>query len=54
VEKAERLMEGASAEDRDDLVDGVEAVRDALAQGDSEALDRAAAQLADLIFYLEA
>jgi hypothetical protein len=54
VEKAERLMQVANAEDRDDLVDGVEAVRDALAQSDGEALDRAAAQLADLIHYLEA
>jgi len=53
VEKAERLMEGANSEDRDDLVDGVEAVRDALAQGDREALDRASGQLAELIYYLE-
>jgi molecular chaperone DnaK len=53
VEKAERLMEGANAEDRDDLVDGVEAVRDALEQGDAADLERAAAQLADLIYYLE-
>ena len=54
VEKAERLMERANAEDRDDLVDGIEAVRNALAKGDSEGLDGAAAQLADLIYYLEA
>ena len=53
VEKAERLMEGANAEDRDDLVDGIEAVRDALAQGDAKALGRASAQLADLLYYLE-
>jgi molecular chaperone DnaK (HSP70) len=53
VEKAERLMEGANAEDRDDLVDGIEAVRDALAQGDVKALARASAQLADLLYYLE-
>ncbi len=53
VEKAERLMEGANAEDRDDLVDGVEAVRDALEQGDMAGLERVSAQLADLIYYIE-
>ena len=30
MEKAERLLETAGAEDREDLVDGIEAVRDAL------------------------
>lgn len=53
VEKAERLLEGANPEDRDDLVDGIEAVRDALAQDDAAALEQAVAQLADLIYYLE-
>jgi molecular chaperone DnaK (HSP70) len=54
VEKAERLLEGASPEDRDDLVDGIEAVRDALGQDDAAALEQAVASLADLIYYLEA
>ncbi|WP_020507317.1 Hsp70 family protein [Lamprocystis purpurea] len=53
VEKAERLLDGANAEDRDDLVDGIEAVKDALARDHGEALDKAVAQLADLIYYLE-
>ncbi len=53
VEKAERLLEGANPEDRDDLVDGIEAVRDALAQDDAAALEQAVALLADLIYYLE-
>jgi len=53
VEKAERLLDGANAEDRDDLVDGIEAVKDALANDHGEALDQAVAQLADLIYYLE-
>jgi len=52
VEKAERLMETASAEDREDLVNLAEAVRDALGSGDAEALARATAELSDLIFYL--
>jgi molecular chaperone DnaK len=54
IEKAERLMEGASPEDRDDLVDGVEALRDALAAGDTQAVERASEALTDLVFYLEA
>jgi molecular chaperone DnaK (HSP70) len=54
VEKAERLLEGASPEDRDDLVDGIEAVRDALGQDDATTLEQAVASLADLIYYLEA
>ncbi len=53
VEKAERLLDGANAEDRDDLVDGIEGVKDALARDHGEALDKAVAQLADLIYYLE-
>ncbi len=53
VEKAERLLDGANAEDRDDLVDGIEAVKDALARDHGESLDKAVAQLADLIYYLE-
>ncbi len=53
IEKAERLLEGAGAEDRDDLVDSIEAVRDALAAGDAQALEEATAGLSDLIFYLQ-
>ena len=54
VEKAERLLEGANPEDRDDLVDGIEAVRDALGQDNAAALEQSVASLADLIYYLEA
>lgn len=53
IEKAERLLEGAGTEDRDDLVDSIEAVRDALAEGDAQALEEATAGLSDLIFYLQ-
>jgi molecular chaperone DnaK len=53
VEKAERLLEAANAEDKEDLVDRVESVRDALSEGDQGTLERAVAELSDLIYYLE-
>lgn len=53
VEKAERLLVQASPEDREDLVNGIEAVKDALEQTD-ESLQTAMDGLADLIYYLEA
>ena len=53
IDKAERLMEGANPEDREDLVDLVEAVRDALDGQDASALEQPVSALADLIYYLE-
>jgi molecular chaperone DnaK len=53
VEKAERLLEKSSTEDAEDLVDAIEAVRDAL-NGDDASLRAAMASLADLLYYLEA
>ena len=53
IEKAERLMETANTEDREDLVDLIEGVRDALASGDETALAEAVAALTDLVYYLE-
>ncbi|MEA3274143.1 MAG: Hsp70 family protein [Pseudomonadota bacterium] len=53
IEKAERLLQSANPEDKEDLVDLVESVQDALANGDPEALERAVAELSDLIYYLE-
>ena len=53
LEKAERLMEKANAEDKEDLVDLCEATRDALTQNDIPALERAVAELSDLVYYLE-
>jgi len=52
IEKAERLMESTGGEDREDLIDRVEQLNDALAQGGS-AVQQAAEELSDLIFYLE-
>jgi molecular chaperone DnaK (HSP70) len=53
IEKAERLLDSASPEDREDLVDLIESVRDALAADDPQALTDASAELSDLIYYLE-
>jgi len=53
VEKAERLLEKAGAEDGEDMVNGIEAVKDAMDKSD-EALQLAMDGLADLLYYLEA
>jgi molecular chaperone DnaK (HSP70) len=53
IEKAERLMASANAEDKDDLVDLTEGVKDALANNDIPALERTVAELSDLVYYLE-
>jgi len=53
IEKGRELMETANAEDKEDLVNLVEAVEDALAQGDTAAIERSVVELADLVYYLE-
>ena len=53
VEKAEQLTESSNPEDREDLVNLIEAVQNAIANGDGEALEREVAELSDLIYYLE-
>ncbi len=52
LEKAERLLEKAGAQDAEDLVDAIEAIKDALAD-DEAALKPAMDTLADLLYYLE-
>lgn len=52
IEKAERLLDHTSPEDREDLVDCMEAVRDGLNR-DETVLAEAVDELSDLIFYLE-
>jgi len=52
LEKAERLLEKAGAQDAEDLVDAIEAIKDALAD-DEAALKTAMDTLADLLCYLE-
>lgn len=53
VEKAERLLDQAPPEDRDEMVDLIEAIHDALAAGDWAGLAEPREQLADILFYLE-
>ncbi|MEA3411799.1 MAG: Hsp70 family protein [Pseudomonadota bacterium] len=53
IEKAERLIDEASEDDREDLVDLIEGVKDALNAPESEGLPAASESLTDLIFYLE-
>ncbi|MEA3641162.1 MAG: Hsp70 family protein [Lamprobacter sp.] len=53
LDKAERLLQSASDEDKEDLIDLIEAVRDTLEAGDQDGLKRSTDALADLIYYLE-
>lgn len=53
TEKAERILKNASADDREDLVNSIEAIRDALTVGDDNALQEAMAALADVLYYLD-
>jgi molecular chaperone DnaK (HSP70) len=53
IEKAERLMESAGDDDREDLVDLIEGLTDAMNADNSQAIQQAAEQLTDLIFFLE-
>ncbi|MDM8568403.1 Hsp70 family protein, partial [Thiotrichales bacterium HSG1] len=53
VEKAERLLDNASTEDKEDMVDMIEAINDALAKEDFASLDTPVEQLSDIIYYLE-
>ncbi len=52
VEKAERLLEKAAALDAEDLVDAIEAAKEALSH-DEAALKTAMDTLADLLYYIE-
>lgn len=54
LEKAERLLAEASAEDREDLVDQIEAVKDAMNANDTGSLDEAVSHLTDLVYYIDA
>jgi molecular chaperone DnaK len=53
IEKGERLLSKASSEDAEDLVNGIEAVKDRLDGGEAE-LKAAMDALADLLYYLDA
>ncbi len=56
VEKAERLLKTAGADDREDLIDNMESVRDAIARSsntDDAVLLQSMAALADVLYYLD-
>lgn len=53
VEKARRMMEKASDDDRQDIIDLIEQIQDALDQNDLEKALEAREELEDLLFYLE-
>jgi molecular chaperone DnaK len=53
LEKARAKLDVVGDEDRRELIDLMEAVRDTQAADDAAALDQAQSQLADLLFYLE-
>jgi len=53
IEKAERLLASAGTEDAEDLVNGIEAVKDQLG-GPDASLKTAMDALADLLYYLDA
>jgi molecular chaperone DnaK (HSP70) len=52
VEKAERMLDRVEAQDAEDLVEAIEAVKDALA-GNEAALKPSADALADLLYFLD-
>jgi len=51
--RAEAKLDDAAEEDRDELIDLIETIRDARADGDAAALAAAGQQLKDILFYLE-
>lgn len=53
VEKAERLLEQANEEDREDMIDLIEAIKDGLTAQDAAAVESASERLADILYYLD-
>ena len=53
MEKAQRMLENAEDEDREEMIDLIEEINDALAAGDDAVLSTASAQLADILYYLD-
>jgi molecular chaperone DnaK (HSP70) len=51
--KAGAKLDDVGAEDRQEMINLMEAIRDAQTAGDADALEMARSQLADLLFYLE-
>jgi hypothetical protein len=54
LEKARGKLDAAGEEDRTEIIELIEAIRDASDSDDAAALQTARKQLEDLLFYLEA
>ena len=53
LDKASAKLDAVGDEDRHEMIDLMETIRDARAAGDAATLEQARAQLSDLLFYLE-
>ena len=53
VEKAERMLESASSEDREDMINLIETIRDALDNDKPDVLAAAVEELSDILYYLD-
>ncbi len=53
VEKAERLLDRAAEDDREEMINLMESIKDALSEEDIDALAEPVATLSDILFYLE-
>lgn len=53
LSKASAKLDGAGAEDRAEIIDLIETIRDARSSGDNTVLEEGRQQLQDLLFYLE-
>ncbi|HHB93462.1 MAG TPA: heat-shock protein Hsp70 [Thioploca sp.] len=53
IEKAEQLLDNASTEDKEDIVDMIEAINDAISTDNLTVLNESMGQLSDIIYYLE-
>ena len=54
VEKAERMMDSLSNEDKEDMVDLIESIHDAIEANDMAKLSETEEELTDMIYYMEA
>ena len=53
MEKAERLLDSATEDDREEMINLIESIKDALGNSDFPALSEPMAVLSDILFYLE-
>jgi len=53
VEKAERLLDSAAEDDREEMINLIETIKDAVSGGNLAVLSEPMAELSDILFYLE-